>query len=47
MIWYPEWVGITGKSAHETLAEHQEGAPVDDSDIFAGERKSPDKTNKI
>lgn len=35
MIFYPEWVGITGKAAHKTLSEHQEGSKVDDSDIFS------------
>lgn len=37
MIFYPEWVGITGKAAHKTLAEHQEGSKVDDRDIFSSE----------
>lgn len=35
MIFYPEWVGITGKAAHKTLSEHREGSNVDDSDIFS------------
>ena len=39
MIFYPEWVGITGKAAHQTLAEHAEGSVVDDSDIFSSEAK--------
>ncbi len=34
MIFYPEWVGITGKEAKKTLSEHQEGSTVDDSDFF-------------
>lgn len=34
MIFYPEWVGITGKSAHKTKDEHREGSQVDDSDFF-------------
>lgn len=34
MLFFPEWVGITGKEAKKTLAEHQEGAPVDDADFF-------------
>lgn len=36
LIYYPEWVGITGKSAKKTMSEHQEGSKVDDSDIFGG-----------
>ncbi|MBX3021171.1 MAG: hypothetical protein KF799_05785 [Bdellovibrionales bacterium] len=35
MLYYPEWVGITGKSAHKTLSEHTEGSTVDDSDPFS------------
>lgn len=35
MFFYPEWVGITGKSAHQTLSEHVEGTQVDDSDPFS------------
>jgi hypothetical protein len=34
MIFYPEWVGITGKAAHKTKDEHKEGSTVDDSDFF-------------
>lgn len=34
MLFYPEWVGITGDSARKTMAEHQEGSEVDDSDFF-------------
>lgn len=34
MIFYPEWVGITGKSALKTKDEHREGSAVDDSDVF-------------
>ena len=41
MVYYPEWVGITGKSARQTIDEHREGSTVDDSDIFAGQRKPP------
>lgn len=40
MIFYPEWVGITGKSAHQTMAEHQEGSRVDDSDPFSSLEKN-------
>jgi hypothetical protein len=35
MIFFPEWVGITGKSAHQTLSEHEEGSRADDSDPFS------------
>jgi hypothetical protein len=35
MIFFPEWVGITGKSAHQTLSDHREGTRVDDSDPFS------------
>ncbi|NJL24132.1 MAG: hypothetical protein HC902_02425 [Calothrix sp. SM1_5_4] len=34
MIFYPEWVGITGKAAHKTLDEHKEGSSVDDRDFL-------------
>ncbi len=39
MIFFPEWVGITGKEALKNLAEHQEGSKVDDSDPFSSESK--------
>jgi hypothetical protein len=39
MLFYPEWVGITGKEARKTMAEHQEGSKADDSDFF--EKKQP------
>lgn len=39
MIYFPEWVGITGKAAQQTMAEHAEGSQVDDSDIFSSENK--------
>jgi hypothetical protein len=35
MIFYPEWVGITGKSARKTMDEHKEGSSVDDSDVMS------------
>jgi hypothetical protein len=41
MIFYPEWVGISGKSADKTLQEHQEGSVVDDSDIFSSNKSGP------
>jgi hypothetical protein len=41
MIFFPEWVGITGKAAHKTMSEHQEGAKVDDRDIFSSEGSKP------
>ncbi len=37
MIFFPEWVGITGKEALRTINEHQEGAKVDDRDIFSSD----------
>lgn len=47
MIFFPEWVGITGKEAMRTLREHQEGAVVDDRDIYTSEGlKQPDPTKK-
>ncbi|MGZ3723421.1 MAG: hypothetical protein ACXVA9_10850 [Bdellovibrionales bacterium] len=33
-LFHPEWIGITGKSAHKTLNDHKEGSQVDDSDII-------------
>jgi hypothetical protein len=41
MLFYPEWVGITGKSARQTMSEHEEGSHVDDSDPFSSESKKP------
>lgn len=38
MIFFPEWVGITGKSAKKTLEEHKEGSHAEDSEWF---RKAP------
>ena len=35
MIFYPEWVGITGDAARKTMKEHQEGSNVDDTDPFS------------
>ena len=35
LIFYPEWIGITGKSAHKTLDEHKEGSHADDSDVLS------------
>lgn len=35
MLFFPEWVGITGKAARKTMSEHQEGSAVDDSDPFS------------
>lgn len=37
MIFYPEWVGITGKEARKTLSEHEEGSQVDDRDMFSSQ----------
>jgi hypothetical protein len=39
MIFYPEWVGITGEEALKNMREHEEGSKVDDSDIFSSEKK--------
>ena len=39
MLFHPEWVGITGKSAHKTLDEHKEGSHTDDSDFFDGKKQ--------
>jgi hypothetical protein len=39
MIFHPEWVGITGKSAKKTIREHEEGSTVDDSDFFTKDNK--------
>ncbi len=39
MIFFPEWVGITGKSAKKTLDEHIEGSEAKDSDWFSKEPK--------
>ncbi len=38
MIFHPEWIGITGKSAHKTMDEHKEGSDADDSDFFDGKK---------
>lgn len=47
MIFFPEWVGITGKEALRTMSEHQEGSVVDDRDIYTSEGlKNPDPTKK-
>lgn len=43
MIRHPEWVGITGKSAKKTIAEHEEGSKVDDSDPFSSLPQNKDK----
>lgn len=34
MLFYPEWVGITGASGKKTMAEHQEGSDAKDEGIF-------------
>lgn len=39
MIFYPEWVGITGEEALKNMHEHQEGSHVDDSDPFSSTGK--------
>lgn len=35
MIFYPEWVGITGKNAQKNLDDHKEGAKADDNKFFS------------
>ena len=37
MLFFPEWVGITGQSAKKTIAEHQEGSQADDRDPFSSQ----------
>lgn len=37
MVFFPEWVGITGAAAKKTLSEHEEGSKVDDSDPFSSQ----------
>jgi hypothetical protein len=34
MLFYPEWVGITGSSGKKTLSEHEEGTPAKDEGLF-------------
>lgn len=34
MFYYPEWVGITGKTALRNLDEHTEGSKAKDPQIF-------------
>lgn len=34
MIFFSEWVGITGKVARKNLAEHQEGEAKPDHHLF-------------
>lgn len=34
MVFFPEWVGITGPAARKALREHEEGSPASDHDIF-------------
>jgi hypothetical protein len=36
MIFYPEWVGISGKSAKKSLDEHKEGSHAEESDFLSG-----------
>jgi hypothetical protein len=38
MLFFPEWVGITGKEARKTMAEHQEGSTADDADFFENKK---------
>lgn len=40
MLYFPEWVGITGKKAHETLNQHQQGSEAkQDIDLLNEEKK--------
>ncbi|MGE0633427.1 MAG: hypothetical protein AB7O96_13530 [Pseudobdellovibrionaceae bacterium] len=40
MLYYPEWVGITGKAAHQTLDQHTEGSEAKaDIDLLHEENK--------
>ena len=41
MLFYPEWVGITGESARKTMREHQEGSQADDADFFEEKKDQP------
>ncbi|HRO68566.1 MAG TPA: hypothetical protein PL182_13425 [Pseudobdellovibrionaceae bacterium] len=34
MIYYPEWVGITGSEAKKALDQHAEGSPAEESKDF-------------
>lgn len=34
MLFYPEWVGITGASGKKTMNEHAEGSVAKDEGIF-------------
>lgn len=34
MIYYPEWVGISGKGHQKIVDEHQEGSKSEDPDYF-------------
>ncbi len=34
MIFFPEWVGITGPEAKKALKEHQDGSESSDLDFF-------------
>ncbi|MBY0315230.1 MAG: hypothetical protein K2Q26_06910 [Bdellovibrionales bacterium] len=34
MIFYPEWVGITGDNAQKALKEHQSGSSSEDIQLF-------------
>lgn len=39
MIFYPEWVGITGKSARKTMEDHKEGSQAEDHEFFSDLKK--------
>ena len=46
MIFYPEWVGISGKSSRDTEEEHREGGVSDDSDFFSKKASAKDKPSQ-
>jgi hypothetical protein len=39
MIFYPEWVGITGKSAMKNLDDHKQDSQPEDPAFFSDLRK--------
>ncbi|MES2854660.1 MAG: hypothetical protein V4692_02300 [Bdellovibrionota bacterium] len=45
MIFFPEWVGITGKVALEAERSHREGAEAKDDDITTRLQQKPKSKN--
>lgn len=39
MIFYPEWVGITGKNAQKNLEDHKEGTEASEHEFFSDLKK--------